>query len=141
MLDILYIEDNLNEIDIFKRVLSHLVNPPSFTVLSNGSDAIDYLLQQGIYEDKTYPMPRLVLIDLNLPGQNGFEVIQQVRANTGTKYLPLLVYSISDLADDIRRAYNLGANAYLIKPQSYQEVSELMRRAIDFWLTPNQYVR
>lgn len=134
MLDILYIEDNPDEVDIFKRVMSRLAPPPSFTVLFSGSEAIDYLLQQGAYEDQDYPMPRLVLIDLNLPGHNGFEVIQQVRANSPTRYLPLIVYSTSDSVKDIHRAYDLGANAYLIKPEGYHEVSELMSQAVDFWL-------
>jgi CheY-like chemotaxis protein len=134
MLDILYIEDNPDEVDIFKRVMSRLPTSLNFTVLSTGSDAIDYLLQQGVYEDQNSPMPRLVLLDLNLPDQSGFEVIQQVRANTPTQYLPLIVYSISDLASDIDRAYDLGADAYLIKPGSYQEISKLLCKTLNLWL-------
>ena len=140
MLDILYVEDNQDEADIFRRVMNRLANPPSFTILASGSEAIDYLLQQGIYQGQSPPLPRLALIDLNLPGHSGFEVIQQVRAMSRTRYLPLVVYSTSDNPKDIRRAYDLGANAYLIKPGSYHEVSDMIRRAVDFWLTQTQYV-
>jgi CheY-like chemotaxis protein len=136
MLDILYIEDNPDEADIFGRTISRLANPPSFTILSSGTEGIDYLLQQGQYMGQGLAMPRLVLIDLKLPGHSGFEVIQQVRATSRTRYLPMVVYSTSDNPDDIRRAYDLGANAYLIKPGSYHEASDLMRRLVDFWLSP-----
>lgn len=80
-----------------------------------------------------------MLIDLNMPGLSGFEVIQRVRATSRTRYLPMVVYSSSDNPKDMRRAYELGANAYLIKPGSYHEVSEMMHRATDFWLTQSPY--
>ncbi len=140
MLDILYIEDNQDEADIFRRAVARLTLPPSYTILNSGSEGIEYLLQKGMYLGQAPPMPRLVLIDLNLPGHTGFEVIQQVRAVNRTRYLPMVVYSSSDNPKDIRRAYDLGANAYLIKPGSYHEVSDLMRRAIEFWLAQSQYV-
>lgn len=138
MLDILYVEDNQDEADVFKRVINRLDAPPSFAILTTGSDAIDFLLQQGSYQGQSLPTPRLVLMDLNLPGQSGFDVIQQVRSANRTRYVPLVVYSTSDNPKDMRRAYDLGANAYLIKPASYHEVRDMMRQAIDFWLTQNQ---
>jgi CheY-like chemotaxis protein len=138
MLDILYIEDNQDEADIFRRAISRQPNPPTFAILNSGTQAIDYLLQQGDYLGQGPPMPRLVLVDLNLPGHSGFEVIQQVRSIGSTRYIPLVVYSSSDNPKDMRRAYDLGANAYLIKPGSYHAVSDMMRRAVDFWLSQNQ---
>lgn len=140
MLDILYIEDNLDEAAIFRRVISRQEQPPSFTILASGTDGIDYLLRQGSYIGQVVPMPRLVLIDLNLPGRSGFDVIQQVRATSRTRYLWLVVYSTSDSPNDMRKAYDLGANAYLIKPGSYHEVSKMMRKVVDFWLLQNQYI-
>lgn len=140
MLDILYIEDNPDEADIFTRVISRLAQPPNFTILTSGTEGIDYLLQQGKYLGQASAMPRLILIDLKLPGHSGFEVLQHIRATSRTRYLPVVVYSTSENPNDIRRAYDLGANAYLIKPGSYHEVSDMMRRAVDFWLTQNQYL-
>jgi CheY-like chemotaxis protein len=140
MLDILYIEDNADEADIFTRVMGRLPDSPTSLILNSGSEAIDYLLRQGAYKGKSPSLPRLLIIDLSLPGASGFEIIQQVRANSQTRYMPMVVYSTSDNPKDIRRAYDLGANAYLIKPGSYHEVTDMMRRAIDFWLTQTQYV-
>lgn len=134
MLDILYIEDNPDEADVFKRVISRMTPAPSFTILTSGSEAVDYLLLKGSYIGANTPLPRLVLVDLNLPGHSGFDIIQQVRATSRTRYLNLVVYSSSDNPKDMRRAYDLGANAYLIKPGSYHEVTSMMRRAVEFWL-------
>jgi CheY-like chemotaxis protein len=134
MLDILYVEDNPDEADIFRRLIS-LMNPaPSYLILTSGSQAIDYLLQQGTYQGQSPPLPNLVLVDLKLPGHSGFEVIQQARASSRARYLPLVVYSSSENPKDMRRAYDLGANAYLIKPESYHQVSAMMQQAVDFWL-------
>lgn len=140
ILDILYIEDNADETAIFKRVMSRMAHPPSYLILASGSIAIDYLLKQGLYQGLSPVMPRLVLVDLNLPGHSGFEIIQQARAHSHTRYLPMVVYSTSDNPKDMRRAYDVGANAYLIKPRSYHQASELMNQAIDFWLTQSQYI-
>ena len=140
MLDILYIEDNPDEADVFRWVMSRWTKSPAYTILNSGSEAIDYLCRRGTYQGQDPPMPRLMLVDLNMPGVSGFEVIQQVRAISRVRYLPLVVYSTSDNPKDMRRAYDLGANAYLIKPGSYHEVSDVMRRAVDFWLTQSQYI-
>ncbi|MVM36774.1 response regulator [Spirosoma sp. HMF3257] len=134
MLDILYIEDNSDEADIFRRLMGLMTPSPSYLILPSGSQAIDYLLQQGSYQGQSPRLPNLVLIDLKLPGHSGFEVIQQVRASSRTRYLPLVVYSSSENPKDMRRAYDLGANAYLIKPESYHQVSAMMQQAVDFWL-------
>lgn len=134
MIDILYIEDNEDEINIFKRVVGRLDTTPTYQILQSGNEAIDYLLQSGEYTGKVTPMPRLTLIDLNLPGSSGFDVIQQVRAKPRTRYMSLVVYSTSDNPQDMRRAFDLGANAYLIKPGSYLEVSKLMDQTVNFWL-------
>ncbi|AUD00422.1 response regulator [Spirosoma pollinicola] len=138
MLEVLYIEDNADESDIFRRLISRMEQPPSFLILTSGSEAIDYLLEQGDYKGKSPAMPHLVLIDLKLPGHSGFDVIQQVRANSRTRYMPLVVYSSSDNPKDMRRAYDLGANAYLIKPESYHQVSDMISQAINFWLIHSQ---
>ncbi|GAB2521788.1 response regulator [Spirosoma aerophilum] len=137
-INILYIEDNPDEVDIFERVMSRMEPPLTYSVLNTGSEAIDFLLEQGKYQGSSPALPDLVLIDLKLPGSSGFEVIQQVRATSRTRYLPLVVYSSSANPKDLRRAYDLGANAYLIKPESYHQVIDMLGKAIDFWLVQSR---
>ena len=129
MIDVLYIEDNPDDIDIFKRVVKKIEQPPTYCVLNSGISAIRYLS-----EEET---PRMLLLDLNLPGASGLDILQQVRAGGQYRNLPIVVYSTSDNPRDMRQAFDLGANAYLVKPGGYRETSEMLRRAIDFWVAQN----
>ena len=80
------------------------------------------------------PRPALVLMDLNMPRVNGFEALEQLRADASFLELPVLVLSTSRSDEDVRRAYRLGANAFLAKPTSFGELVETIRRLLAFWL-------
>lgn len=137
MADILYVEDNPNDADIFSRLMRKLDRPISFTIIDNGFDALDYLTGQGEYQTQTSPLPKLVLMDLNMPGITGFDVIQQARQTESTRFLPIVAFSTSDNPNDIRAAYEAGINAYVVKPGGYQATANLLSRLYDFWLENN----
>lgn len=137
MADVLYIEDNANDADIFSRLMQKLALPISYKVISSSSDAVDYLTAQGNYREQPSPLPKLLLLDLNLVGLSGFEIIQQARAVERTRFLPIIAFSTSDNPTDIRSAYEAGINAYIVKPGSYQATATLLRRVYDFWLDNN----
>ncbi|MDQ1087348.1 MULTISPECIES: response regulator [unclassified Siphonobacter] len=134
MIDVLYVEDNPDDVDIFKRVIGKINQPPTYKVITTGNEAVDYVLSRGNYQTEEAILPKMLLLDLNLPGNNGFEVLQQIRSNAKGRYLPIVVYSTSDNPKDMREAFDLGANAYLVKPGGYREVSDMLQRALDFWL-------
>ncbi|GAB4039560.1 response regulator [Spirosoma gilvum] len=137
MVDVLYVEDDPNDADIFGRLIQKLDRPVTYTVLSSGTEALNYLLGQGPYKAYSPPLPKLVLMDLNLDGINGFEVIEQARATDRTKFLPIVAFSTSDSPKDIRSAYEAGVNAYVVKPGSYQATRTLISQLCDFWLDKN----
>jgi DNA-binding response OmpR family regulator len=89
----------------------------------------------GIFADRTaHPLPQLVLLDLNMPRLNGFDVLEWVRQQPRFSSLQLVIFSGSDEAKDINRAYGLGANWYLVKPHSMDELTALVERFKKFWL-------
>jgi CheY-like chemotaxis protein len=135
MSDILYVEDNPNDADIFSRLMRKLDRPVSFTIIDNGVEALDYLTGQGDYKQQT--SPKLVLMDLNMPGMSGFDVIQQARQTESTRFVPIVAFSTSDSPTDIRAAYEAGINAYVVKPGGYQATATLLSRLYDFWLEYN----
>ena len=114
-----------------------LDRPISFTIIDNGFEALDYLTGHGEYQQQTSPMPKLVLMDLNMPGISGFDVIQQARQTESTRFLPIVAFSTSDNPTDIRAAYEAGINAYVVKPGGYQATANLLSRLYDFWLENN----
>ncbi|GAB3994908.1 response regulator [Spirosoma daeguense] len=135
MVDIVYVEDNPDDADIFTRLISKLEKPISYTILGSGSEAIDYLTGKGRQKKNT--LPKLLLLDLNLVGLSGFDVIRNLRAVDHTRWLPIVTFSTSDSPNDIREAYAAGINAYIVKPGNYQATRLLLQRLCQFWLENN----
>lgn len=114
---VLLVDDSENDVllmsTVFKR--SGFVQPLQFA--RDGEDAISYLRGDGRYADRLkYPLPTTVLLDLNMPRKNGFEVLEWVRRQPNLKRLRVYILTASSRAQDIERAYDLGANSYLVKP-------------------------
>ncbi|GAB3266206.1 response regulator [Larkinella harenae] len=140
MLDVLYVEDNPDDADLFGRVIRKMEKTISYKVINIGSEALDYLTAEGKYQQDTAPLPKLLLLDLDLSEYSGFEIIQRARSVARTRLLPIVVFSTSDSPQDISQSFLLGANAYVVKPGSYQSISQLLRRLCDFWLIDNNVV-
>lgn len=137
MVDVLYVEDNANDADIFSRLMQKLKRPISYTILTSGSEAVDYLTGQGRYQQQGTPLPKLLLLDLNLVGLSGIDVILQARSLDRTRFVPIVAFSTSDSPNDIRLAYEAGINAYVVKPGSYQATHTVLGQLYDFWLESN----
>lgn len=137
MADVLYIEDNVNDADIFCRLMQKIDRSVSYTIIDSGSEAIDYLTSQGTYQNQVSPLPKLLLLDLNLLGISGFDIIQKVREIDRTRFLPIIAFSTSDNPQDVVSAYKAGINAYVVKPGSYQATGSLLTRLFAFWLDHN----
>ncbi|HVV00243.1 MAG TPA: response regulator, partial [Verrucomicrobiae bacterium] len=105
----------------------------------DGQEAIDYLLGEADYSDRaSHPMPDLLLLDLKMPRLNGFDVLSWLRHKPGLKRLLVTVLTSSNEPTDVNRAYDLGANSYLIKPHNSKELSTLVQQLQRYWLESNQ---
>src|SRR5919112_6440234 len=100
----------------------------------DGVEAIDYLFQP---EQSAEQMPRLVLLDLNLPRLDGFGVLEKIRQEERTKFIPVVMLTASNHPEDVRRAYELGANAYLDKLSNGMRWDEMVRAAARYWVKMN----
>ena len=135
MSPVMCVEDDENDALFLKRAFrkAGIVNP--LHVVSNGQEAIDYLGPAGTSLDD--PLPCLVLLDLNLPGRPGLEVLQWIREQPQFYTLPVIILSASNKDCDIHLCYEKGANAYLIKPSSAETLNVIAGSVRDFWLTHN----
>jgi CheY-like chemotaxis protein len=135
MKPVIYVEDDANDAFFLNTAFekAEIVNP--LHVISNGQEAIDYLGRAGTSLDN--PAPCLVLLDLNLPGRPGVEVLQWIREQPQFYTLPVIILSASNKDYDIHLCYEKGANAYLIKPSSVGTLNVIARSVRDFWLTHN----
>ena len=100
----------------------------------DGMEAVDYLLSP---ERSAASMPRLVLLDLNTPRLNGFEVLKRMRSDDRTRFVPVVMLTSSDHPGDVRRAYELGANGYLDKLSNGARWDEMMRTVARYWVKIN----
>jgi CheY-like chemotaxis protein len=105
----------------------------SFLRLEDGDEAIDYLLRQGDYAGLETPLPIAMLLDLNLPGTDGREVIQEVRQHDGLRVLPIIVLTTSRNAVDIECCYRYGANSYLLKPMGSEKIQTTVKILFQYW--------
>lgn len=137
MIDILYIEDNEDDADIFSRLMRKLDRPIKYIIVNSGSEAVDYLSGKGRYVGGESPLPKLVLLDLNLMGMSGLDVLDWVRSSEKIRWLPVVAFSTSDNPSDVQQAYAAGINAYIVKPGSYQATGTLLQGLCQFWLADN----
>ena len=135
---ILLVEDNRMDveltIDAFKE--ARLFN--TIHVAPNGQEALDYLFGRGKYVDRSaYPLPNLILLDLKLPGIDGFEVLRQIKGTPLLKRLPVVVLTSSKEEGDRALSYDIGANSYLVKPVSFDGFLGVVKQINGYWLTIN----
>ena len=132
---ILLAEDSEEDVILLRRafVKAQFVNP--LHVVQNGEEAIAYLKGHGKYAHRDeYPLPSLLLLDLKMPRKDGFEVLQWVREQPGLAALRVVVLTTSDQSRDVNRAYQLGANSFLMKPVDFGAFVELMQALKGYWM-------
>lgn len=128
--NILYVEDNQDAVTFFNRIVNKL-GDYHFKTSEDGASAIKLLEEEKDFE------PEMILLDINLPGMNGFELLQHVRTKTTYKHIPVIMFTSSDDDNDIKKSYEFGANAYLIKPDSLNSLKEVLEVTFNFWLKHN----
>ena len=136
---ILLAEDDDNDVLLMKRAIvrAGITNP--LHVTRDGEEALAYLAGRGRFADRTQnPLPALLLLDLKMPKLSGFEVLQWIRSQSNMKRLPVVVLSSSFQDTDINKAYDLGANSYLVKPADFASRIDLVKKLQAYWLTANQ---
>jgi len=136
---ILLAEDDPNDVLLIQRAFqrTHLANPVQ--VVHDGEEALAYLSGQGAFADRErHPLPVLLLMDLKMPRKTGLEVLAWLRQQPGLKRLPVIVLTSSNQSPDINRAYELGANSYLVKPAGFDSLLELVKNLDVYWLILNE---
>jgi CheY-like chemotaxis protein len=136
---ILLVEDDDDAVLLMQRALRRAGIGTDLHVADDGGAAIDYLAGQGPYADRArWPLPALVLLDLNLPRRSGLEVLAWVRTQPGLRRLPVVVLTTSREPHDVERAYDLGANSYLVKPSGLSDLVHLVQLVERYWLALNE---
>ena len=136
---ILVAEDDIDDAFFLQRAFQKAGVSTSLQFVKDGQEAIDYLDGEGDFTDRAaYPTPDLLLLDLKMPRINGFQVLEWVRQQPALKRLPVIIFSSSDEGKDINHAYDLGANSYLLKPHSSEDLIKVAQKLKMYWVESNQ---
>jgi CheY-like chemotaxis protein len=136
---VLLVEDDPNDVFLTQRAFQKAGVANPLQVVNDGEEAVARLSQMGRYGDREkYPLPVLVLMDLKLPRKSGLEVLEWLRGQPGLRRLPVVILSSSKESGDVSRAYELGANSYLVKPVDFDSLLGMVKSLSLYWLILNK---
>ena len=137
---ILLVEDNEDDVFFLKRALEGAAISNPVFVAADGQKAIDYFAGAGEFADRAkFPLPILVFLDLKLPVKKGLDVLAWLRQQESLRSVVVVVLTTSQEPSDLRRAYRLGANSYLVKPARTERLGALVRAVREYWLEFNVF--
>jgi len=131
---VLLAEDNEHDIIATKRAWKkhHVANP--LYIVKDGEECLDFLHRRGKYgEPETTPRPGILLLDINMPKMDGLAVLEHIREDRKLRHLPVVILTSSKDEEDRFKSYNLGVNAYIVKPVGFDNFSEAVRTINLFW--------
>jgi len=131
-------EDNANDVELTLTALreNNVVN--EITVVRDGAEALDYLYRRNGYASRVGGNPALLLLDLKMPKVDGIEVLRQVKSDPALRTIPVVVLTSSREEQDLMRTYDLGVNAYVVKPVDFHEFIDAVKLLGGFWAVVNE---
>lgn len=139
VVDILLVEDNPRDAELTMRAIKkrNMANP--IHLVEDGAQALDFILCRGVYGDRdVFKPPKVILLDLKLPKVSGLEVLKILKSEERTRAIPVVVVTSSQEDPDVKAAYALGANSYVVKPVNFDAFVEAMSNLGLYWLLVNQ---
>ena len=134
--EILLVEDNPVDVELTLHALRNNNLANRIQVVRDGEEALDFLFARGAYSGRNHDTPpKLILLDLKLPKVDGLEVLREIKNNSRTRPIPVVILTTSQAEEDIVRAYELHANCYITKPVDLVQFTKIVRTIEAFWLT------
>ncbi|MFH0974203.1 MAG: response regulator [Spirochaetota bacterium] len=138
--DILLVEDNPHDTELTRRALKKLNLDVKLYVVEDGWQALEFLFCEGIYKDRNIIYkPKVIMLDLKLPKVDGLKVLTIIKADQRTNRIPVVILSSSKEDPDIKTAYDLGANSYVVKPVDFDSFMDSISHLGFYWLLVNQW--
>lgn len=125
---ILLVEDDSGHARLIEKNLRRANITNSIKWVDDGQQAIDYLFKEGEYANSTHRKPLLVLLDLNLPVLNGYQVLKRMKEDASTRRIPVIMLTTTDDSREVTKCYDLGCNVYITKPIDYTQFSDAIRK-------------
>jgi CheY-like chemotaxis protein len=134
-LDILLVDDSEDDVLMARKVFSRLPFPHSLATAACAAEALDYLRRAGKHSGRKGGLPHLLLLDINMPGMDGFELLRLLKADPELKKIPVIMLTTSASREDVRRSYECGAASFITKPETFEGFRDLMGKFAGYWLS------
>lgn len=135
---ILLAEDNPKDIELTLEALSEFNFANHVTVVNDGVEAIEFLRYEGKYKLRKTGLPAVLLMDIKMPRMDGIEVLKTIRNDPALKMLPVVMLTSSREEPDLKKCYELGVNAYVVKPVDFKDFIEAVKQVGVFWAVINE---
>jgi CheY-like chemotaxis protein len=135
--ELLLIEDSDYDAELTFKALKAKMPTLQYHHIRDGQEALDYLFRRGAYQGREYSLPLLVLLDLDLPKVRGNEVLEALKTDPATSSIPVVVITVSASEEQMREAYRLGANSFIIKAMNFVKYSLTIAEVVHYWLLVN----
>ena len=135
---ILLVEDNPNDIELTLAALESSQLANQIVICRDGAEALDFIYRRGPHESREVQDPAVVLLDLKLPKVDGLEVLAKVKGDPVTRNIPVVMLTSSREETDVVRSYNLGVNAFVVKPVAFEEFFAAIKEIGVFWALLNE---
>lgn len=136
---LLSVDDNPDDLALLRAAVAETRIPCAVQAVADGEEAIAYLSGQGAYADRArFPFPSVILLDLQMPGRDGFGVLEWIRSQQADwRTTPTIMFTSIHADAEIERAYSLGANSFLVKPAGFHELVRMVSHLLGYWLSYN----
>ncbi|HEX3014290.1 MAG TPA: response regulator [Methanobacterium sp.] len=131
-IEILLVEDNEGDVGLVEEVFQEAKIRNNLNVAEDGEEAMLFLRKEGKFSD--VPSPDIILLDLNLPGKDGREVLKEIKEDDKLKRIPVVILTTSKAEEDILKSYDLHANSYITKPVDFDQFLKVIKSIENFWL-------
>lgn len=137
---ILYAEDNENDIELTLAAFKQCNLLNRIDVVRDGQQVIDYLKYEGEFKSREKEKPVVILLDIKMPKLDGIQALKIIKSDTDLKTIPVVMLTSSSIETDLVKSYNLGANAYVVKPVDFDDFIEAVKKIGSFWALLNRTI-
>jgi len=135
---ILLVDDSPQDVEMTLEAMAEDRQDHEVITLRDGAEALDYLYRRNAFADRPAGQPAVVLLDLKMPKVDGMEVLRQLKSDPQLKLVPVVIMTSSREEQDVIGCYQLGANAYVVKPATFREFVETVKHLVAFWMMTNE---
>ncbi len=137
-MSILLVDDDKKDVELVLAAFSEIDLDKKVITVRDGEEALDYIFKRGKYKGRTNGAPRFIILDLKMPKVSGLEVLSAIKSDKKTKKIPVVILTSSREVRDISESYQLGANAYVVKPLEFAQFFETVKQIGRFWAHVNE---